>query len=103
MKILFLTLFIFVGLMPSRGLLADDSAADVLLKGVGAPNAPSEAGTPVVPYTPETVQVPAIEFKLTDPFLAKFFAAWQSSPHLPYDVNAWAMRVLKGDYSHAAH
>lgn len=43
------------------------------------------------------------DFKLTDPFLLQLFAQWQGEKNLPYDVSAWAIRVLKGDYQGSAH
>jgi hypothetical protein len=36
-------------------------------------------------------------------FLIQFMSAWQGQKNLPYEMNAWAMRVVKGEYEDAAH
>lgn len=41
--------------------------------------------------------------KLNDPFLVQFFTEWQAEKQLNYDVNAWAIKILQGKTSEAAH
>lgn len=41
--------------------------------------------------------------KLSDPFLVQFFSEWQQEKNLSYDVNSWAIKVLQGKSTEAAH
>ncbi len=41
--------------------------------------------------------------QLKDPFTIQFFSLWQNEPKLSYELNAWAQKVLKGQYADAAH
>ncbi len=41
--------------------------------------------------------------RLSDPFLMQFFAAWQAEKQLPYEVNAWAMKIAQHQFTEAAH
>ncbi|MCY4523279.1 MAG: hypothetical protein OXB84_00930 [Halobacteriovoraceae bacterium] len=41
--------------------------------------------------------------KLSDPFLIEFYTSWRSHKGLPYDVNRWAMEILRHRFKQAAH
>ena len=75
---------------------ADDgkSAADILMQSV-APGASIGVADAMNPGSSE--------FKLSDPFLASFFAEWRAEKALPYEVGLWATGMLKGEYEHSAH
>lgn len=73
-----------------------DSAADALL-GVVAPSAQPQ--TQVAPGPLVGIQ----NINLSDPFLMTFFSDWQGKQPLSYETNAWAIRILKGEFAPAAH
>src|SRR5262249_3919517 len=80
----------------SAGLARDaaaESGADALMEAAnlradGNPN-PSREFTP--------------SFRASDLFTIQFLSAWQAQKNLPYELNAWAMKVAKGQYEDAAH
>src|ERR1700678_215360 len=86
---------LIAGLTLSGATAFAESAADALFNSLQLPGAATpEAGT---------VASPLADLKLQDPLSIQFFSSWQAEPKLPYDVNAWAHRVLRGEYAAAAH
>jgi hypothetical protein len=76
-----------------------ESGADALLGNVvtqPAGAAPSKAADAKPQVTLGGIQ-------LNDPFAMQLFTAWQSHGKLPYDVNAWVLRILRGETRQAAH
>lgn len=41
--------------------------------------------------------------RASDIFTIQFLSAWQAQKNLPYELNAWAMRLAKGQFEEAAH
>ncbi len=42
-------------------------------------------------------------FDLSDPFLVQLFTEWKNQKHLDYDINRWIIKVLRKNFTTAAH
>ncbi len=84
---------LFLLLLAAPAFADAPTGADSLLDTLGT--APGEA-----PKDPSR-QGQGIQLK--DPFTIQFFSLWQNEPKLSYEVNAWAQKVLKGQYADASH
>ncbi len=83
----------FLGALGSGAVWAA-GGADALMKAL-----PPGAGAPA--EAPKAMLEGGIN--LSDPFLVQFYTSWSQQQNLPYEVNLWALNVLKGKHAEAAH
>ena len=76
------------------------TGADILLKNV---EVDSNAEKEVVKKATGISQSDNKGLNLSDPFLIAFYTSWRIHKGLPYDINRWAMEVLKHNFEQAAH
>jgi hypothetical protein len=85
------------------------TGADVLLRTV-APAAQAQpaqstkgTGNKAVDASPAAQAAMTTGLKLDNPFAVQLFASWQAERQLPYEINTWVLKVLKEDFTGAAH
>lgn len=76
------------------------TGADILLKNV---EVDSNAEKEVVKKATGISNANNQGLNLSDPFLIAFYTSWRTHKGLPYDINRWAMEVLKHNFKQAAH
>ncbi|MGB0453840.1 MAG: hypothetical protein ACPGJV_09010 [Bacteriovoracaceae bacterium] len=74
-----------------------ESAADALLKNVGAET--TEANAPKIETEENNFN---LNFKLDDPFLVQFFQVWKNSK-LEFEINRWSKLVMSKNFEKASH
>ena len=77
------------------------TGADILLENVEVDvNASKEAVKKATDFSEKDA---AEGLKLSDPFLIEFYTEWRNHKGLPYDINRWAIEILKHRFEKAAH
>ena len=76
------------------------TGADILLKNV---DVESNADKEEVQKATGLSQANNNALNLSDPFLIAFYTSWRTHKGLPYDINRWAMEILKHRFEKAAH
>ncbi|MEK6705624.1 MAG: hypothetical protein AABZ06_07535 [Bdellovibrionota bacterium] len=78
-----------------------NSAADALLNTVTIGAAGIKNAAPVGTQQPTSPS--SGEIKLDNPLVIQLFSTWQGEKNLPYDLNAWVLRILTKQHREAAH
>ena len=93
-------LFLLVSILASSQYLWAIDGADVLLDALNVKDVEKDAGN--VDKT-EGTQISTGSFNLTDSFLVQLFTEWKSQRNLDYDINQWIIKILRKDFTAAAH